>query len=57
MAIGLYRNKVRDGSEYAGVDYGGEPKEIPKERYIMRAIQPPYEQLPTKAEYEAKKNA
>ena len=55
MANGVYRNKVRDGTLYAGVDYGDGPKEIAKAKYEMRGFKPSFDELPTKEEYMAAK--
>ena len=57
MVNGVYKNKVRDGTEYAAVDYGDGPKEISKSKYLQRSFKPPFDELPTKEEYEAKKKA
>ena len=55
--IGVYRNKVRDGTLYAGIDFGNGPIEIPRSKYEVRGYKPVFDELPTKAEYEAKKAA
>ncbi len=57
MAKGVYKNKVRDGTEYAAIDYGTGPIEIPKYKYEQRAYKPPYDQLITRAAYEAQQAA
>ncbi len=48
MAVGLYR----DETGWVMVKYDAHSAPIPKDRYESQGYQPPYEKLPTKAEYE-----
>ena len=53
---GIYRTKtLESGAEYAFVDYGVPLNigEIPRSRYELKGFLPPFDKLPTKAEYEA----
>lgn len=53
---GIYRTKTPEsGAEYAFVDYGVPMNigEIPRGRYELNGYLPPFDMLPTKAEYEA----
>ena len=52
---GLYRRRGRD-AEFAFVDYGVPSNigEIPRSDYEAEGHQPPFDQLPTLAQYQAK---
>jgi hypothetical protein len=56
-AKGLYRAITSEGgAEYAFVDYGSASSlgEIPRWRYEQANYEPPFDELPTKDEYEAR---
>ena len=56
MATGVYRTKDSTGAEYALADYGASALgELPRSLYEERGYKPPFDQLPTKEEYEARK--
>ena len=55
MPRGLYRNVTEvSGAEYVFVDYGNAPSlgEIPRAQYDRAGYQPPFDELPTKEQYE-----
>ncbi len=57
-AKGIYRTKTpKGGAEYAFVAYSAASKlgEIPRQRYEAQGYEPPFDYLPTKEEYEARK--
>ena len=56
MARGIYRTRTPEsGDEYAFVDYGlpSNIGEITRALYETRGIEPPFDKLPSKAEFEA----
>ncbi|WP_292051251.1 hypothetical protein [Mesorhizobium sp.] len=56
-AKGVYRTKtLASGAEYARVDYGVASSlgEIPRAQYEAQDYEPPFDDLPTKEQYEAK---
>lgn len=56
-AKGLYRTSTAEsGAEYVFVDYGTPSSlgEIPRQRYEEQGYEPPFNDLPTKEEYETK---
>ena len=60
MAKGVYRTKTPEsGAEYAWMDYGTPSNlgEIPRARYEEQSYEPPFEELPTKEQYDAKRAA
>jgi hypothetical protein len=56
VARGIYRTRTPDSdAEYAFVDYGQPSNigQITRALYETRRIEPPFDKLPTKAEFEA----
>lgn len=52
---GIYRTKTEEtGAEYACVDYGTSRDEgVTKSYYEEQGYQPPFDELPTKEDYDA----
>lgn len=50
---GLWRTKTEEsGATYAYVDYESYAQEVTEAMYRDRGYQPPYDELPTKEEYD-----
>ena len=59
MATGIYKTQTPEsGAEYASVDYGMALAHhaIPRYQYEAQGYEPPFDELPTKQEFEARKN-
>ena len=54
MAKGIYRERNGEGvSDSARVDYGAHRIDVPEARYRANGFEPPFDDLPWKADYEA----
>lgn len=55
MSGGLYRTRSQETDEEVAVVDHGSLVEVPRAMYVSTKYEPPFKDLPTKAEYEASK--